>query len=97
MDEPFTIEFTGPPLAEIAPGVYDLTMRDGSMLLAIVDRSEDGTPWWAPLGALGETVDTSMDWSAVVGAVAVGVEDLARRRPDLVDGDNVERMRGLVN
>lgn len=85
-----TFEVTGPPLAEIAPGIYDFNMRDGSTMLVIVDRNDDGSLWWAPFGERGAVVDTSMDWSRIVGAVAVGYEELGRRRPemfvDLTDG-----------
>lgn len=93
--EPISFEFTGPPLSEIAPGVYDLNLRDGTTVLAIVDRGDDGLPWWAPLGDPDAVVDCSTDWSNVVGAIAVGIAQLADRRPAYISSVVLERFRSM--
>jgi hypothetical protein len=90
-----TFEFTGPPLSEITPGIWDLTLRDGTTVLAIVDRGDDGLPWWAPLGDPGAVVDCSTDWSGVAGAIAVGIEQLAKRRPVYVPPAALERFQSM--
>lgn len=93
--EPITFDVTGPPLSEITPGVWDLALRDGSRVLAVVDRGDDGKPWWALLGERCEAVDCSTDWTNVVGAIGVGIEEMARRRPALVAPSDLERLRSI--
>lgn len=77
------IELNGPPLSEIVPGLWELQMRDGSELLAIVNREDDGPAWWAPLCEPGATVDCSTDWTNVSGARMVSFDEAARRVPHL--------------
>lgn len=77
-----SFEFTGPPLTEIETGLYDLHMRDGAVVLAVVDRS-DGEPCWSPIGEFGASSEYSDDWSDVTGAVMVSLVEAARRVPSL--------------
>ena len=49
--DPNIDRLTGPSIAAITPGLYELEMRDGTRLKVAVGRCR-GEPWYAPLEVL---------------------------------------------
>lgn len=66
-----SFEFTGPPLADIQHGFYDLEKHDGSRVVVIVARGARG-PDWTPLGV---EVAPSLDWSTIRGAIQISYDE----------------------
>jgi hypothetical protein len=81
MDDSLEFELNGPPLSEIFAGTWELRMRDDTRVLAWVGV-DDGGPHWTPLGKPGADTAPSADWSGVVGAMWLGLVEIARRAPD---------------
>lgn len=76
VDAQLSLEVTGPPLSEIPPGLWELTMADGSSMLAVVWRDDAGIPWYVPFDPHGKYPDNgSTDWTSVRGAVAVSLRE----------------------